>query len=67
MDATDSDREARKREARRRSKRRYISKCKQVNLVFYPTEGEMARHLFSKPDKTGYIKGLIMADMRGGK
>ena len=49
--------------AQTEAKKRYAKRCKQLNVVFYPTEKEMTDFLWGKEDKTGYIKYLIAHDM----
>lgn len=50
-------------EAQKRAKRRYLEKCKQINIVIYPTESDIMALMDDLPDKTGYIKRLIRDDI----
>lgn len=52
-------------EAQKRAKRRYLEKCKQINIVIYPTESDIMALMDDLPDKTGYIKRLIRDDIAG--
>lgn len=54
-------------EAQTRAKRNYLKKCKQVNIVIYPTERDIAERIGEQGDKTGYIKGLIRDDIARGQ
>ena len=43
-------------------------KIKRITVDFYPKESELWDHVQGQPNKQGYIKGLIRADMeRGGE
>lgn len=50
-------------EAQLRAKRNYLKKCKQINLVIYPTEADIKERIDDMHDKTGYLKDLIRADI----
>lgn len=50
-------------EAQLRAKRNYLKKCKQINLVIYPTEPDIKARIEDQFDKTSYIKQLIRADI----
>ena len=41
-------------------------KVKRINLEFSPAESELWEHIQGQPNKQGYIKGLIRADMESG-
>lgn len=46
------------------AKMRYkAAKVKRAYIEFYPTETDLWEHLQAQPNKTGYIKALIAADM----
>ena len=46
------------------AKRRYqAAKVKRAYIEFYPTETDLWEHLQAQPNKAGYIKALIAADM----
>lgn len=36
---------------------------KVVSIGFYPVDADLLEHLNAKPNKAGYIKSLIRADM----
>lgn len=43
-------------------------KVKRMTFEFYPSEADLIEHIGKQPNKQGYIKGLIRADMeRGGE
>lgn len=43
-------------------------KVKRITVDFSPAESDLWEHLQGQPNKQGYIKGLIRADMeRGGE
>ena len=51
-------------EAQRRATAKYNrEKVKAYGLRFYPTEADLIAHLEAQPNKQGYIKALIRADM----
>ena len=51
-------------EAQTKAKRKYLrDQCKQMNLVFYPTESDISARVSDMHDKTGYIKDLIRRDI----
>lgn len=55
-------------EAEKKAKKKYRDKGKRITVDFYPTEAELWEQVSKQPNKQGYIKGLIRADMeRGGK
>lgn len=55
-------------EAQKKAKKKYRDKGKRLTLDFYPTEAELWKQVSKQPNKQGYIKGLIRADMeRGGE
>ena len=43
------------------------AKVNRMTIDFYPTEEDLYNHLMTKPNKQGYIKGLIRADMERDK
>ena len=46
------------------AKKRYkAAKVKRTYIEFYPTETDLWEHLQAQPNKAGYIKALIAADM----
>ena len=53
-----------KSEAQKKAQAKYNKKCKQLNLVFYPTDADIVKHLDGMPSKTAYIKELIRKDMK---
>lgn len=51
-------------DAQRRATAKYNrDKVKAVNLRFYPSESDIYAHLAEQPNKQGYVKDLIRADM----
>lgn len=54
--------------AQLRAAKKYKQKVKRFGLEFAPTEIDLYEHIQSQPNKQGYIKALIRADMeRGGE
>lgn len=55
-------------EAQKKANKKYRDKGKRMTLDFAPTEMPLWEHISAQPNKQGYIKALIRADMeRGGK
>lgn len=55
-------------EAQKKAKKKYRDKGKRLTVDFYPSEADLIEQLEKQPNKQGYIKGLIRADMeRGGE
>lgn len=55
-------------EAEKKAKKKYRDKGNRLTVDFYPTESELWEQVSKQPNKQGYIKGLIRADMeRGGE
>ena len=51
-------------EAQKRATAKYIkNNVKRVAVAFYPAEADLLEWVASKPNKAGYIKALIRADM----
>lgn len=50
-------------EAQKKAKKKYRDKGKRLTLDFYPTESDLWEHIQAQPNKQGYIKSLIRADM----
>lgn len=50
-------------EAQKKAKKKYRDKGKRLTVDFYPSEADLIRHIDSQPNKQGYIKDLIRADM----
>lgn len=50
-------------EAQKRARNKYQKKVKKFTLDFCPTEFELLDHINKQPNKQGYIKKLIRADM----
>lgn len=42
-------------------------KIKRITIEFSPVEADLWERLQNQPNKQGYIKGLIRADMERGK
>ncbi len=53
-------------EAQKKAVKKYKQKVKRITLDFSPTESELWEHIQKQPNKQGYIKGLIRADMEMG-
>lgn len=53
-------------QAQRRAVERYKQKVKRMTIDFAPTESEVWEHIQSQPNKQGYIKSLVRADMEKG-
>lgn len=51
-------------EAQRKAVAKYKQKVKRMTLDFAPTEFDLLDHINSQPNKQGYIKSLIRADMK---
>ena len=51
-------------EAQLRAVKKYQEKTNRISIRFYPTEEDLWKHIQSQPNKQGYIKSLIRADMR---
>ena len=50
-------------EAEKKAKKKYRGKGKRLTLDFYPSEADLFEQVEKQPNKQGYIKGLIRADM----
>ena len=50
-------------EAQKRANKKYREKGNRITIDFYPTETDLWEHIQSQPNKQGYIKALIRADM----
>lgn len=69
LDATNASRSKRgTTAAEKKAKKKYRDKGKRLTVDFYPSEADLISHIESQPNKQGYIKALIRADMeRGGE
>lgn len=54
-------------DAQLRAVQKYKQKVKRITIELHPTEAEMWEHIQSQPNKQGYIKSLIRADMEKGE
>ena len=54
-------------EAEKKAKKKYRDKGKRLTVDFYPSEADLISHIESQPNKQGYIKSLIRADMERKK
>ena len=52
-------------EAQKKAKKKYRDKGKRLTVDFYPSEADLIEQIEKQPNKQGYIKGLIRADMEG--
>ena len=50
-------------DAQKKAKKKYKSKVKTITVSFYPTEAALVQQVERQPNKQGYIKNLIRADM----
>lgn len=53
--------------AQLRATKKYKANVKRFTVDFPPSEAELWEHLQNQPNKQGYIKSLIRADMEKGK
>ena len=57
-----------KTEAEKKAKKKYRDKGKRLYIDLYPSEADLIEQVEKQPNKQGYIKALIRADMeRGGE
>lgn len=54
-------------EAQKKAKKNYRDKGKRLTLDFYPSEADLIEQIEKQPNKQGYIKSLIRADMEKQK
>lgn len=55
-------------EAQKKAVKKYKKKVNRITVDFSPAESDLWDHIQGQPNKQGYIKGLIRADMeRGGE
>ena len=54
-------------DAQLRAVKKYKAKVNRTTLDFQPTETDLWDHLQKQPNKQGYIKSLIRADMNKGE
>lgn len=47
----------------KRAKAKYRQKCKQVNIIFCPTEADLYEHIKAQGNMSGYLKQLVKKDM----
>ena len=52
-----------KTEAEKKAKKKYRDKGKRMTVDFYPSEADLIEQIEKQPNKQGYIKALIRADM----
>ena len=50
-------------EAEKKAKKKYRDQGKRIYLDFYPSEAELIELIERQPNKQGYIKSLVRADM----
>lgn len=50
-------------EAEKKAKKKYRDKGKRLYIDLYPSEADLIEHVERQPNKQGYIKGLIRADI----
>ena len=51
-------------EAQKRANKNYRKKINRIMIDFSPAEAELWEHIQAQPNKQGYIKALIRADMK---
>ena len=54
-------------EAQKNANKKYKKNVKRLTVDFPPSEAELWEHVSQQPNKQGYIKGLIRADMENKK
>ena len=54
-------------EAQRKAKNKYRDQGKRMTVDFYPSEADLIEQIEKQPNKQGYIKNLIRADMERSK
>lgn len=54
-------------EAQKKARKKYRDGGKRLTVDFYPSEAELYAHVEKQPNKQGYIKSLIRADMERNK
>ena len=54
-------------EAQKKAAKKYKKKVNRITVEFYPTEADLIEQVEKQPNKQGYIKGLIRADMEKNK
>lgn len=50
-------------QSQRDAVKKYKKKVNRISIEFYPTDNELWDWLNGQPNKQGYIKSLILADM----
>lgn len=54
-------------EAQKKAKKKYRDSGKRLTVDFYPSESDLIAYVEKQPNKQGYIKSLIRADMEKNK
>lgn len=54
-------------EAQRKAKNKYRDQGKRMTVDFYPSEADLIEQIEKQPNKQGYIKSLIRADIEKNK
>lgn len=54
-------------EAQKKARKKYRDSGKRMTVDFYPSEAELYEHIEKQPNKQGYIKNLIRADIERSK
>lgn len=54
-------------EAQRKAKNKYRDQGKRMTVDFYPSEADLIEQIEKQPNKQGYIKNLIRADIERNK
>lgn len=53
-------------EAQKKANKKYREQVKRLTVDFYPSEADLIEQIEKQPNKQGYIKSLIRADMKRG-
>ena len=54
-------------EAQKNAKKKYRDQGKRLTVDFYPSETDLIEQIEKQPNKQGYIKSLIRADIERSK
>ena len=54
-------------EAQKKATKKYKQKLNRITVDFSPAESELWEHIQNQPNKQGYIKALIRADIAKDK
>ena len=54
-------------EAQKKARKKYRDSGKRMTVDFYPSEADLIEQIEKQPNKQGYIKSLIRADIEKNK